>query len=134
MHRGWLMTTGGVGFLAVALGAVGSHAVKRAVEALPDAAQRLAWWDTGSKYHLAHALAVGLVAALAPLVPGRRAHVAGALWLAGIALFSGSLYALALTGDRGLARAAPLGGLCLMAGWLTLAWAASALPRASGGR
>lgn len=132
MHRLWLAATAGMGFLGVALGALGGHAVKRAVEGLPDAAQRLAWWETGSKYHLIHALALGLVAALAPHVGGRRVHVAGGLWVTGTVLFSGSLYALTLTGDRLFARATPLGGLCFMAGWLVLGWAALALPRPPG--
>ncbi len=132
MHRAWLLTTAGMGFLGVAFGALGGHAVKRLVEGLADGPQRLAWWETSSKYHLTHALALGLVAALAPHVPGRKVQVAGALWLLGTVLFSGSLYAMALTGERALARLTPVGGVCFMAGWLVLGWAALALPKAPG--
>jgi uncharacterized membrane protein YgdD (TMEM256/DUF423 family) len=84
-------------------------------------ADLLATWNTGVQYHLWHALgmiAVGLSAAIVPEGPWLRA--AGALLLAGILLFSGSLYALALGAPRALGALTPIGGLSLMLGWLAL--------------
>jgi uncharacterized membrane protein YgdD (TMEM256/DUF423 family) len=100
----------------VALGAFGAHALK---SRLP--ADLLAAWNTGVQYHLWHALgmiAVGLSASIVPDGPWLRG--AGALLLAGIFLFSGSLYALVLGAPRGLGALTPLGGICLMLGWLAL--------------
>jgi len=100
----------GLGFTGVACGALGAHAVKALG---PDS---LAWWETGAKYHLIHALAVGLVAALQP----KRAALSAALFTAGVLLFSGSLYVLALTQVRALGLVTPFGGLCFLAGWAAL--------------
>jgi uncharacterized membrane protein YgdD (TMEM256/DUF423 family) len=99
-----------LGFSGVACGALGAHAVKALG---PEA---LDWWNTAAKYHLLHALAVGLVAALRV----RRSHVIAALFTAGVLLFSGSLYALALTGTRALGMVTPFGGLAFLAGWAAL--------------
>jgi uncharacterized membrane protein YgdD (TMEM256/DUF423 family) len=104
----------------VATGAFGAHALKARLS--PD---MLAIWQTGVQYHLWHALGmilVGLCAALIPDGPWLRA--AGALFLAGVALFSGSLYALALGAPRGLGAVTPIGGLAFLLGWLSLAVAA----------
>lgn len=100
----------------VALGAFGAHALK---SRLPP--ELLAIWHTGVQYHLWHALgmiAVGLSAAMVPDSPWLRG--AGALLLAGIVLFSGSLYALALGAPRGFGALTPIGGISLMLGWLAL--------------
>ena len=99
-----------LGFTGVACGALGAHAVKALG---PEA---LEWWNTGAKYHLIHALAVGLTAALLP----RRAGATATLFALGVLLFSGSLYALALTGVRALGMVTPIGGLCFLAGWALL--------------
>ena len=99
-----------MGFTGVACGALGAHAVKAL------GAQPLQWWETGAKYHLVHALAVGLVAALKPTRPGL---IAG-LFTAGVVLFSGSLYVLALTGVKALGMVTPFGGLSFLAGWAAL--------------
>jgi uncharacterized membrane protein YgdD (TMEM256/DUF423 family) len=99
-----------LGFSGVAFGALGAHAVRSLG---PEA---LDWWDTGAKYHLVHALAVGLVAAL------KRRPLAAWLFTAGVVLFSGSLYALALTGVKALGMVTPIGGLCFLAGWIALGW------------
>lgn len=120
MDRFWLILTGANGFLAVALGAFGAHGLKRHLAEAADGALRLQWWQTGTQYHLAHALALGLVAALASQVVGRLPVVAGWLFLAGIVLFSGSLYAMTLTGFRPLGAVTPVGGLCLLGGWLAV--------------
>lgn len=120
MNGTWLMAAAGNGFLAVALGAFGAHGLRKMLATAPDAAQRLDWWQTAAHYHLAHALALGLVAIVAPHVAGRLPATAGWLLVAGIALFSGSLYAMTLSGVRALGAVTPIGGVCLLAGWLSL--------------
>lgn len=106
--------------LAVALGAFGAHALKSQL-----AVDALAAWQTAVQYHAWHALGllgVGLWLRQAP--DSRALRIAAWLLLAGIALFSGSLYALALTGIRGLGMVTPFGGLAFIAGWIALAKAA----------
>jgi uncharacterized membrane protein YgdD (TMEM256/DUF423 family) len=122
MERTYLFLAGVLGFLGVALGAFGAHGLKRRLEGLPDGEQRLAWWQTGAQYHLIHALAVGLAAEVASRSPGGT--VAGWLFLGGIVLFSGSLYAMTLTGKRALGAVTPIGGLLFLGGWAALAAAA----------
>ena len=104
-----------LGFLGVALGAFGAHALR---EKLSPASLQI--WNTAVLYHLLHAvvlLALGLHARAA----GADVKTSGALFLAGIVLFSGSLYALALTGIKPLGAVTPVGGLCFLAGWAWLA-------------
>jgi uncharacterized membrane protein YgdD (TMEM256/DUF423 family) len=116
-----LLIFAGLGFTGVAFGALGAHAVK----ALGD--ERLAWWDTAARYHLIHALAVGVLAAVMP----RFAKLSAGLFVGGVMLFSGSLYTLALTGARSLGMVTPFGGLCFLAGWLVLgvgAWRSRTAP------
>ena len=111
----WWTICGIAGALGVTLGAFGAHGLKNVVSdpALLDT------WETAARYHLLHALALGLVAAH-PLPP----RAAGYLFVAGILLFSGSLYTLVVTGQRWLGAITPLGGLCFIGGWLVLAFAA----------
>jgi uncharacterized membrane protein YgdD (TMEM256/DUF423 family) len=127
VNRALALTASILGFTGVALGAVGAHALKRSVEGLPDAAERLGWWETGARYHLVHALALFGVAVLAQHVPGRLTRGAGALMTLGVALFSGSLYAMALTGSKAFAIATPFGGISFMSGWVLAALAANKL-------
>jgi len=108
-----------LGALAVGLGAYGAHGLETALEGLPDAAKRLEWWRTAVLYHLTHALAVAFVAWLASH-RARAASVAGALFVLGIVLFAGTLYAMALGAPRWLGAVTPLGGLSLIAGWTTV--------------
>jgi uncharacterized membrane protein YgdD (TMEM256/DUF423 family) len=107
------------GFLAVAAGAFGAHALKTRLPA-----DLLAIFHTGAQYHLAHALALIAVGLWAARAPSQLAAAAGWLFVAGTVLFSGSLYALALSGVRVLGAITPLGGLAFLAGWAALAWAA----------
>ena len=106
--------------LAVALGAFGAHGLKSRVTA-----ELLTVWQTAVLYHMVHALGLLLVGLLAVHLP-----VKGAGWtlLAGIVLFSGSLYLMVLTGLRPLGIITPLGGVAFLAGWLLLALAALQLP------
>ena len=106
--------------LAVALGAFGAHALKAR---LPIEMQAV--WQTAVLYHALHGLALlasGVVLLVRPGAGG--IEVAGWLFVAGIALFSGSLYVLALTGARALGAITPLGGAAFLAGWIAFAWGA----------
>ena len=107
-------------FAAVALGAFGAHALKARLA--PDLQ---AIWQTAVQYHAWHSLgllAVGLYSMHRPDASG--IGLAGWLFVAGIVLFSGSLYALALSGVRGLGAITPIGGVAFLAGWLAFAWSA----------
>ena len=102
---------------AVLLGAFGAHALKARL-----AADALAWWRTGVEYHFYHALgllAVGLAAAQLP--ESALLRWSGWLMLAGIVVFSGSLNALALSGQRWLGAVTPLGGVAFLAAWALFA-------------
>jgi uncharacterized membrane protein YgdD (TMEM256/DUF423 family) len=123
MERIFLVLAGINGFLAVALGAFGAHGLKARLATVADGTQRLAWWETAAHYHLMHALAIALCAYVAARAPGTAAHASGFCFLAGIVLFSGSLYAMTLTG-RALGAVTPLGGLFLLAGWAAVTIAA----------
>jgi uncharacterized membrane protein YgdD (TMEM256/DUF423 family) len=117
--QGWLSTGALLAAAAVGLGAFGAHGLKSRVTA-----DLLAVFETAARYHLIHALAIVAVAWVAERYPGACATAAGWLFLAGIVLFSGSLYALVLTGVRGLGAITPLGGLAFIAGWILLAFTA----------
>ncbi|HEV7867817.1 MAG TPA: DUF423 domain-containing protein [Chthoniobacteraceae bacterium] len=101
-----------LGFLAVALGAFGAHALKDTLASHGTSAI----WETAALYHLVHA---GVLLAIAVHRPGPT--WAARLFLAGVVIFSGSLYVLAVTNIRWLGAITPLGGLCLLGGWLALA-------------
>jgi len=102
--------------IAVAAGAFAAHGLRERL-----AARSLEIFETGARYHMYHALAMVLAGLL---VATRGASTAGWLFQAGIALFSGSLYALALTDVKVLGAVTPLGGVAFLAGWLWLAWSA----------
>ncbi len=106
-------------FAAVALGAFGAHALRARLA--PEMAEV---WRTAVQYHAWHALAL-LAAGLALDQHPGSTGLAAAAWLfaAGIALFSGSLYLLALTGLRPLGAVTPLGGVAFLLGWAAFAWA-----------
>jgi uncharacterized membrane protein YgdD (TMEM256/DUF423 family) len=105
--------------LAVMLGAFGAHGLKTRLTP-----ELLVTFETGVRYHFYHALGLFAVALAASLLPDSVAlRWAGYLLVAGIVLFSGSLYALSLTGVRGLGIITPFGGLAFIAGWLLLALA-----------
>ena len=101
------------GFLAVALGAFGAHALRPTLILLNTADT----WGTASLYHLVHSVALLCIALARP-----TARLGFWLMLGGIVLFSGSLYVFALTGMKSVAPIAPVGGTFLLAGWLVLAF------------
>ena len=110
MDRTWLGFAAVNGALAVIAGAFAAHGLLARVSL-----EALSVFETGARYHMYHALAM----ALAALVPARAAAAA---FLAGILLFSGSLYLLALTGWTVMALVTPVGGVCFVVGWALLAW------------
>ena len=107
------------GLTAVALGAFAAHALKGKLT--PDLFEI---FEVGARYHMYHALALLGAAWAAARWPGTGTTWAGWLFVAGIVVFSGSLYALALTGIRPLGAITPLGGVCFLAGWALLGLAA----------
>jgi uncharacterized membrane protein YgdD (TMEM256/DUF423 family) len=104
--------------VAVALGAFGAHALKARLS--PDL---LAVWQTAVQYHAWHALGLLAVGLLIAQLPEKHA-LGWAAWalFVGILLFSGSLYALALTGTKSFGAIPPVGGVAFIAGWLAVAW------------
>ncbi|MBC7174185.1 MAG: DUF423 domain-containing protein [Polyangiaceae bacterium] len=116
--------SGILGFLGVALGAFGAHGLRAFLASQADGEQRRAWWETAAHYHLIHALAIGVTALLVARASGSAGTVAGFCFAGGIALFSGSLYVMTLTGQRWLGAITPLGGLLFLVGWAALAVAA----------
>lgn len=120
MNNPFLAMASVSGFLAVALGAFGAHGLKAR---LSD--EMMAVYRTAVEYHFYHTLALLAVAVL--LYAGFQSaalRVGGWLFAAGIIVFSGSLYALALSGIRVLGAVTPIGGLLFLAGWIALAVAA----------
>ncbi|HEY4221333.1 MAG TPA: DUF423 domain-containing protein [Myxococcota bacterium] len=107
-----------LGFTGVLLGAFGAHAIKDWLAGFDDAAERLEWWHTAVLYHLVHALFCG--------VASHRSRWAVHFGAAGVVLFSGSLYAMTLSGIKvpPLVLVTPLGGLCFLVAWALLAIAA----------
>ena len=101
--------------IAVAAGAFGAHALRARVS--PDL---LAAFETGARYQMYHALALLFVAWAVTQWPTAPMRAAGWLFVAGTVLFSGSLYVLALSGQRFWGAVTPLGGLLLLGGWLAL--------------
>jgi uncharacterized membrane protein YgdD (TMEM256/DUF423 family) len=119
MERTFLVLGALSGLMGVAAGAFGAHALKARLT--PDL---LVIFETGARYQMYHALALVAAAWAAGRYPGAAAAWAGWLFVAGTVLFSGSLYALALTGVRGLGAVTPVGGVAFLAGWAALAAAA----------
>ena len=105
--------------LAVGLGAFGAHALR---ERLSD--DLLAIFETGVRYHFYHALALLVLSlAIGRWPEAGLLTTAGWLFVGGILIFSGSLYALALTGTRWLGAITPIGGVLFIAAWACMAWA-----------
>ncbi len=109
-----------LGALGVILGAFGAHALKSKL-----GVDQLATFETGVRYQMYHVFALIAVASLLARSPSSAAVASGWFFLAGIALFSGSLYLLALKSWTWLGPVTPLGGLCFIIGWITLAVAAA---------
>lgn len=124
MGNRWLATGAVLAGLGVAAGAFGTHAL--AGRLAPDL---LEVFETATRYHLLHALALLVVGLAVDRTEGTRGRglwsAAGWLFTTGILIFGGSLYGLALSGARWLGAVTPLGGLCFLAGWALVAIAAA---------
>jgi uncharacterized membrane protein YgdD (TMEM256/DUF423 family) len=105
--------------LAVGIGAFGAHGLRNVLSA-----DDLATFETGVRYQMYHALALLAVAWAATRWETMTVVVAGWSFVAGIVLFSGSLYLLVITGPRWLGAITPLGGVAFLIGWALLAWTA----------
>lgn len=117
--RGWWVGAALSGALVVMAGAFGAHALEGTL-----APRLAAAFETGVRYQAWHTLALLAVLAWRTAAPLAGQRLALGLWATGMALFSGSLYALALSGVSRLGMITPLGGVLLIAGWLALAAAA----------
>jgi len=110
----FLFLAGSFGFLSVAIGAFGAHALKGSLSP-----EMLEINHTGSQYQMYHSLALLAVAILLKFYPDSKFfNTAGWLFVAGIIIFSGSLYVLSLTGIKALGAITPIGGLCFLGGWV----------------
>jgi uncharacterized membrane protein YgdD (TMEM256/DUF423 family) len=107
------------GLIAVAAGAFGAHALEGSLEP-----RSLEVFELSARYQMYHALAMLAAGWLCTTQASRAAAASAALMLAGIILFSGSLYALSLTGSKWLGAVTPFGGTCFLLGWLVMAVAA----------
>lgn len=117
---GFFFSLGAVlGALGIAAGAFGAHGLKAQLSP-----EMLTVFETGVRYHLIHALALLAVAWATTHWASAAIHAAGWLFLVGVLLFSGSLYAMCLTGVRALGAITPIGGAAFIMGWLLLAWGA----------
>jgi uncharacterized membrane protein YgdD (TMEM256/DUF423 family) len=117
--RLWLTLGALSAFLSVAAGAFGAHALRTRLTP-----EMLVVFETGARYQMYHSLGLILLGLLAQQRPSSLLDAAGWALTAGIVLFSGSLYALALSGLRVLGAITPLGGLGLLVGWALFALAA----------
>lgn len=108
-----LLTAAGLGFISVAAGAFGAHALKNRLSA-----EMLAIFEVGTRYQMYHALAMCMAVGLAFLAPGQWALASAWMFFVGTLIFSGSLYVLALTGVRSFGAITPIGGVFLLIGWI----------------
>ncbi len=113
-----ILLGGLIGASGVAAGAFGAHGLESVLSP-----RQLDSFEVAVRYQLLHALAIVLVAVLLELRPSRAAHVAAWLFLAGVALFSGGIYAWLFSGWKPLVHVVPVGGTAFIAGWLALALA-----------
>jgi uncharacterized membrane protein YgdD (TMEM256/DUF423 family) len=116
MDRTFVLIGALAGVAGVGLGAFGAHGLRGRLSP-----EMLAVFETGVRYHMYHALALVATAALMGRLDGRLVNAAGWLFTAGIVLFSGSLYVVALTGISVFGAITPIGGLAFLAGWACLA-------------
>lgn len=113
----WLLLMAALlGFISVAAGAFGAHALKNRLNA-----EMLAIFEVGTRYQMYHALAMCILVGFSLLVPSLLALLSGWMFLIGTLIFSGSLYLLAFTGVRSLGAITPIGGVFLLIGWICFA-------------
>jgi uncharacterized membrane protein YgdD (TMEM256/DUF423 family) len=123
MHKNFLLIAAILGFLGVAIGAFGAHGLRNRLS--PD---MLAVFEIGVRYQMYHVFALlAVAAAIGQFGQVRLLYIAGWSFIAGIVIFSGSLYALALTGTGMFGAITPIGGVGFLLGWACLAFFAAAL-------
>jgi len=116
MRNTWIVAGGISAFVAVAAGAFGAHALRERLSL-----EERVVFETAARYQMYHALALLAVGIMSGIRPCRWLKFAGAAFFAGTVVFSGSLYALSLTGVRGWGAVTPFGGLGFLVGWACLA-------------
>ncbi len=116
MQKLLLILASSLGALGVIIGAFGSHALKSILEAN----NRVSTFETGVKYHFFHVIAIFIAALMMEKYPTKYLTYSGFSFVAGIILFSGSLYILSLSGQTKWGAVAPIGGLALTLGWLLI--------------
>ena len=114
----WIIVAALSGAAAVVAGAFGAHGLRARVSA-----EQLSAWTTASQYHLLHSVVL-LAIALYAAQTDASIRLQGSLFSAGVVLFAGSIYLLVLTEQRWLGPITPIGGLLLIAGWISLLWLA----------
>ena len=124
IHPPLFATAAMLGLVGVLAGTFGAHGLKGRITT-----ELLETFEIGVRYNLVHAAALLAVATLAADTSRRIVRVAGWLFVAGIVVFSGTLYALAITGAKWLGMITPFGGVCFILGWVSLAWFARSLPQ-----
>ena len=117
MAKVFLISGAILSFLFVALGAFGAHSLRNILDSYGQSI-----WEKAVLYHMIHAIALLIVGFLQSYFKEIDFSWAGYFFIAGIVLFSGSLYLLAVTQVKALGMITPLGGLCFLAGWLFLAF------------
>ena len=118
MHKIFLLTGSISGMLSVLIGAFGAHALKATLEAN----NRLETFETAVKYQFYHSLALLFLGLLMMQMEYKGFTISGYSFMIGIFIFSGSLYALSLTGYTKLGAITPLGGLAFIVGWTAMTW------------
>lgn len=119
-NRRWLSVGALLAMLAVAAGAFGAHVLRARL-----GSDAMSVYQTAVLYQLFHSLGLVCIGMLSLPAPRQRAcNRAGMMMFAGVVLFSGSLYLLALSGWRAVGAITPVGGVLLLGSWLLLAWAA----------
>ncbi|VAW29340.1 FIG00018398: hypothetical regulator [hydrothermal vent metagenome] len=118
MYKFFIITGSLSGMLSVMIGAFGAHALKSTLEAT----NRLTTFETAVKYQFYHSLALILLGLLMIQFQHKAFTISGYGFIIGILIFSGSLYALSLTGYTKLGAITPLGGLAFIIGWAAFAW------------
>lgn len=119
MSRFFLIAGALSAFIAVGMGAFGAHGLRQKLSP-----EDLDIFEVGARYQMYHALAMVLVGVAAERWPRGELAIGGWCFLIGTVIFSGSLYALTLSGSRWLGAVTPIGGVAFLLGWLSLAWAA----------
>ena len=120
----WFVLGASLGVLGVAAGTFGAHALPdylKAAGAESDLLRRQNWWETGVRYQMYHALALFAVAWIADKRKSPLAGLAGLSMFGGTLIFSGCLFALALTGQKFIGAIVPIGGVLFIVGWVLLA-------------